>query len=202
MYFVTSSKASTRIELHPAAREAYEWTVNFPRWVNFSALPENLILELSRQPLHGVMKREENPSAPPKEIKTFQFYSPLWVPQLWLDDHPPVGTLLIHCGTEDIKTHEITKAAWVSTLSYLINAVDPSKISEIRGSFVAHMPVNVHKELLKSKTLSDSMLCKWLGISRGTLVHQRKQKRTINTPTLAPPLDVITALNKEWFPDE
>lgn len=154
MYFVTRSKPSTRIELHPAAREAYEWAVNFPRWVNFSALPETVILELSRQPLHGVMKREENPSAPPKEIKTFQFYSPLWVPQLWLDERPPVGTLLIHCATEDIKTHEISKMAWVSNLSYLINAVDPSKISELRGSLVAHMPTDLHKVSLAWQILS------------------------------------------------
>lgn len=202
MYCVTSSKASTRIELHPAAREAYEWTANFPRWVNFSALPETLIFELSRQPLHGVMKREKDSSTTSNKISTFQLYSPLWIPQLWVDERPPVGTLLIHCETTEIKNHEIEKAAWVSTLSYLINAVDPSKTSEIRDTLVAHMPTNLHRELLKSKTLTDPMLCKWLGISRGTLVRQRKLKLALNAPTLAPPLDVITALNKEWSPDE
>lgn len=206
MVTVTHATASSRIEIHPAARSAYEWTINFPHWMSFYNMPKPLLFELSRQPLHGVAKRDPNIIRRKKSNFTFQLYSPLWTTQLWPEQRLPVGTRLIHSDTDEMTDAEIEKAAWVSTLSYLVNAIEPNRISEIRDTLSENMPAPLHYDLLKSKALTDPMLCGWTGLARGTLVYQRKQKkeREMQENTKMPSTigSVIDALKKPWNPDD
>lgn len=200
------ASSSIHLELHPAARAAYEWCTHYPRWINWSNLPKPMATELSQEPLRGIML--DSPAAPndPKSTRTFQLFAPLWTIQLWSTAQPPDGTILIDYRAIKMTDEQIEHAAWLSALSSLLGSVNPLQISEIRDSLAAHMPIHTHREILQTKTLNDPMLCRWTGLSRGTLLHQRRQKKSreqIEKASLPNSIDdVLDALKKPWSPDD
>ncbi|MFH7588014.1 hypothetical protein [Oceanimonas smirnovii] len=167
-----------QVELHPAARPAYEWCMQYPQWINWKELPQPLIAGLSKEPLRGVMIKEDEPDEGKKSERHFQLYSPLWSTQLWPSSRPPDKTLLVSLTPKEISDEDVETAAWLSALSPLLLSINHHKVAEIRDALAAHMPVKVHQKLLGAKMLSDPMMCRWLGISRGTLVQQRQRKTT------------------------
>lgn len=164
------------VELHPAAHSAYEWCIQYPQWISWSDLPQPLITGLSKEPLRGVMIKEGESEEDKKSERHFRLFSPLWSIHLWPSAQPPNGTLLVSLRPQEISDDEVETAAWLSALSPLLLSVNHHQIAEIRDALAAHMPIKMHRKLLGSKTLSDPMLCQWLGISRGTLVQQRQRK--------------------------
>ncbi|WP_344963857.1 hypothetical protein [Oceanisphaera sediminis] len=156
------------VELHPAARSAYEWCMQYPQWISWSDLPQPIITGLSKEPLRGVMIKEDESDEGKKSKRHFQLYSPLWSTQLWPSSRPPHKTLLVSLTPKEISDEEVETAAWLSVLSPLLLSVNSHQIAEIRDALAAYMPVKVHQKLLGAKMLSDPMLCRWLGCS-GTL---------------------------------
>jgi hypothetical protein len=202
---IVKVRASDRMELHPAALAAYEWCSIYPRWVNASVLPESLISELSRETLHGVMREEDDDSSDKKKSpRTFQLFAPLWPVLIWPSNKPPIGTQLISYLEHHITTSEIEKAAWRSVISSLIQSVDPDRLSEIRDTLAAHMPVLLHQEFLGADKLTDRMLASWTGRAHNTLMTQRKQRRRREQKTKASipssTSDVISELSKLLSP--
>lgn len=190
---IERANASILVELHPAARAAYAWIRDLPRWVNLTDVPAPFRAELAAQPIQGVLTRAR-----------FRLYAPLWPVLVWSEQQPPAGTLLIGMQEAEITETEIERSAWVSVLGGLLQAVEPRSISEIRDRLSDSMPISLHKELLGSRTLSDAMLARWTGQARSTLSHQRKQQRSRTAPLVVPetPSDILAALNAEWRSDE
>ncbi|MBO1520695.1 hypothetical protein [Oceanisphaera pacifica] len=194
------------VELHPAARSAYEWCMQYPQRISWSDLPQPIITGLSKEPLRGVMIKEEGTKKDNKSARHFMLYSPLWSIQLWPSTRPPNGTLLVSLSPQEISDEEVETAAWLSALSPLLLSVDHHQTAEIRDALVAHMPVKVHQKLLRAKVLSDPMLCRWLNISRGTLVQQRQRKVIREDEAIAEVPqstdELIAALKKTRSPDD
>lgn len=164
------------VELHPAAKAAYEWCMQYPQLISWSDLPQPIIIGLSKEPLRGVMTGKDKSDDGKKSERHFKLYSPLWSIQLWPSSRPPDKTLLVSLTPKEISDEEVETAAWLSALNPLLLSVNHHKVAEIRDALAAHMPVKVHQKLLGAKMLSDPMMCRWLGISRGTLVQQRQRK--------------------------
>lgn len=203
---IVKVRSSDHVELHPAARAAYEWCTIYPRWVNASVLPEPLISELSRETLHAVIlgEEEDDTSKKKKSPRTFQLFAPLWPVLIWPSHRPPNGTQLISYLEHHITTSEIEKAAWRSVISSLIQSVDPDRLSEIRDTLAAHMSEDLHQEFLGADKLTDRMLAAWTGRAHNTLMTQRKQRRRRDQKNRASipssTSDVITELSKLWSP--
>lgn len=203
---IVKIRSSDLVELHPAAQAAYEWCTIYPRWVNASVLPEPLISELSRETLHAIKlgEEEDDTSKKKKPPRTFQLFAPLWPVLIWPSHRPPNGTQLISYLEHHITTSEIEKAAWRSVISSLIQSVDPDRLSEIRDTLAAHMPVPLHQEFLGADKLSDRMLAAWTGRAHNTLMTQRKQRHRREQKSRASipnsTSDVISELSKLWSP--
>lgn len=203
---VVLATPNIHVELHPFARSAYEWCMQYPQWIRWSDLPEPITIGLSKEPLRGIMMKSDSSSKGQKSVRHFQLFSPLWTTQLWSSAQPPDGTLLISFRAQDMPHEEIEHAAWLSALTPFLLSVDHHKVAEIRDSLAAHMSVRMHRKLLNSKTLSDPMLCRWLGVSRGTLVQQR-QKKTAQEEQAKTGIprstdELIAALQKPRSPDD
>lgn len=200
------ASSSILFELHPAARAAYEWYMQYPRWINWSDLPISMTTELSKEPLRGIMVTQPATTQGQKLTRTFKLFAPLRTVQLWTEKRPPDNTLLICYSAKEITQKEIEHAAWLAVLSSLLDSVNPQKISEIRDSLKAHMPIHMHREILQAKTLNDPMLSRWTGLSPSTLMHQRRQKRHLqqleNAGAQNSLDDVIGALKKPWSPHD
>ncbi|WP_278452728.1 hypothetical protein [Stutzerimonas kunmingensis] len=190
---IERARASIRVELHPAAKAAYTWIRDLPRWVNLPEVPASLRAQLAVQPIEGVMNQAQ-----------FRLYAPLWQALIWPEHQPPAGTLLICMQEAEITETEIERSAWVSALGSLLQAVEPRSISEVRDRLSESMPIRLHKELLGSRTLSDVTLSRWTGGARSTLSTQRKQKRSRAAQPEVPksPRDILAELNAEWQPSD
>ena len=188
------------ITLHPAARAAYEWLETYPRLVNWSTLPSSLVNPLLEQPLHGVMRSDTKTTVRGRIRKVpveFQFYAPLWPARYWPGSQAPSGTLLIYDDSSATRSfEEIEKVAWLSVLQLLVFSVDTNLIAALRDDLQELLPEPLSHSLFGKKKVSDADLCRWTGLSRGTLIQQRQRTRT-GTP--APdPADPLARLAKPW----
>ncbi len=203
LYSVSLAKHDLTINLHPAARAAYEWLETYPRLIDWNTLPSPLISALLAQPLQGVMRYDSNKTArgPLKKTPTeFLFYAPIWLARYWPDSQPPEGTLLIHNDASSGHSSErIEKMAWVSALQLLVFSVDSNSIATIRDSLQELLPTSLSLELFGKGKISDADLCHWSGLSRGTLIQQRQRQRA-DTP-LQKQESTLVQLAQPWNPD-
>ncbi len=200
---LSHSQPGLSITLHPAARAAYEWLETYPRLIDWSTLPSGLINALLEQPLHGVMRSDVQTTATGRTRKVpaeFQFYAPLWPARYWPDSQPPAGTLLIYEDSSNtLPQEEIEKVAWLSVLQLLVFSVDANSIATLRDGLHELLPKPLSLSLFGKKTVSDVDLCRWTGLSRGTLIQQRQRIRS-ETAVLKP-ADPLAMLVKPWSLD-
>jgi len=199
---LSHAKSSLTISLHPAARDAYDWLVTYPRLIDWSALPSPLIDALVVQPLHGVMRYEMKTSSRGRVTQTpteFQFYAPLWPARYWSNSQPPAGTLLIHDdASADSSIDEIEKAAWLSVLQLLLFSVDSNSIAKLRDNLQELLPEQLSRSLFGKKKVSDADLCRWTGLSRSALIQQRQRFR--REATILESENPLARLAKPWSP--
>jgi hypothetical protein len=200
---VTTAKASLQFTVHPAALAAYDWLHQYPQLIDWSELPSSLLHHLMTQPLFGIMSYDmssQTKGNTGKQKRIFQLYAPLWQLRIWSSDRPPEGTLLIYSNANEMSEQSIELSAWLSVISYLLQSVDSKRLALIRDSLHSSMPAQLHFDLLGTNKLSDSQLCRWTHMTRGTLVQQRsKLKQNKGGARLF--LDetaVIAALNEPW----
>ena len=202
LYSVSLAKHDLTINLHPAALAAYEWLETYPRLLDWNSLPSPLISALLAQPLQGVMRYDTKPTARGNIKKTpteFLFYAPIWHARYWPDSHPPEGTLLIHDdGSSDHSSEHIEKTAWVSALQLLVFSVDSNSIATMRDSLQELLPTSLSLELFGKGKITDADLCRWSGLSRGTLIQQRQRQRT--DTTLQKQESILVQLAQPWNP--
>ena len=203
LYSVSQAKHDLTINLHPAARAAYEWLETYPRLLDWNSLPSPLISALLAQPLQGVMRYDSHKTARGtlrKNPTEFLFYAPIWLARYWPDSQPPAGTLLIHNdASSDHSSEHIEKAAWVSALQLLVFSVDSNSIATIRDSLQELLPTSLSLELFGKGRITDADLCRWTGLRRGTLIQQR-QRLSTNHATQEQ-ASSLAQLAKPWTPD-
>lgn len=202
---ISLAKPGLNISLHPSARAAYEWLENYPRLIDWSALPFTFTNALLTQHIQGVMQYKKGTE---KEGRTgrripiaFQFYAPLWPARYWPNGQPPTGTVLIHDDESiNISSEEIEKAAWLSVLQLLVFSVNANEIATLRDSLQKWLPEPLSYSLFGKMRMSDNELCLWTGLSRGTLVQQRKRLRpTTESEESVSPLAILA---RPWNPDD
>lgn len=202
MHAVSLARPDLIISLHPVARGAYEWLEAYPRLIDWSTLPSPLIDALLVQPLQGVMRYEMKTTAKGgvrKNPTEFQFYAPLWAARYWPGSKPPPGTLLIHDdASADRSNDEIEQAAWLSVLQLLVFSVDENAVATLRDNLQELMPEPLSRSLFGKKRVSDADLCRWTGLSRGTLIQQRQRLRP--DAAAMEPADLLAFLAKPWSP--
>jgi hypothetical protein len=203
LHSVSLAKHGFTINLHPAARAAYEWLETYPRLIDWNTLPSPLISGLLSQPLLGVMRYDTTQTARGTTKKTpteFLFYAPIWLARYWPDSQPPEGSLLIHDDeSSDHSNERIEKAAWVSALQLMVFSVDSNSIATIRDSLQKQLPTSVSLELFGKGKISDADLCHWSGLSRGTLIQQRQRQRA--DISLQKQESTLVQLAQPWNPD-
>lgn len=166
-------KHNTVIQLHPAARDAFEWSQCFPRLIANHKSPLGFSAALSRLDLHCVMQQKNSNNKRSKN-REFFFYSPIWATTFWLNGQPPSGTRLIYTTGNTTPTDEqIEFEAWGSALLPLFLSVQPTRIALLRDSLQAMMPTSVAQSLFDKSKISDTELCHWTGLSRAALIKQR-----------------------------
>lgn len=202
MHVVSLARPDLIISLHPAARAAYAWLETYPRLIDWGTLPTPLIDALLVQPLQGVMRYETKTTAKGcirKNPTEFQFYAPLWAARYWPGSMPPAGTLLIHDdASADRSNAEIEQAAWLSVLQLLVFSVDANAVATLRDNLQELMPEPLSRSLFGKKRVSYADLCRWTGLSRGTLTQQLKRLRP-NSSAMEP-ADLLAFLAKPWSP--
>jgi len=204
MCIVSRAKPGLAVDIHPAARLAYDWLAAYPKLVEWQCLPSPLTSALLNTPLFGVMTYQTISGSRRKPTE-FLLYSPLWPARYWMSKQIPEGTLLIHEeNSPDLSAQSfanIEKQAWLSVLQLLVFSVDASAIASLRGNLKQLLPPALSQELLGKVGISDSDLCSWTGLSRGTLVQQRsRQKAATPTPSKATLEDIIKIYSRPLPP--
>ena len=201
---VSLARPGLIFSLHPAARAAYEWLEAYPRLIDWNTLPSPLIDALLVQPLNGVMRYKVKTSSRGRVTKIpteFQFYAPLWPARYWPGNQPPAGTLLLYDEESAAPSAEdIERSAWLSVLQLLVFSVNTNSVATLRDNLQELIPESVSRSLFGKKKVSDADLCRWTGLSRGTLIQQRQRIRADDT--VAPePADPLALLASPWSAD-
>lgn len=201
---VSLARPDLIISLHPAARAAYEWLEAYPRLIDWNTLPSPLIDALLVQPLNGVMRYKVKTSSRGRVTKIpteFQFYAPLWPARYWPGNQPPAGTLLLYDEESAAPSAEdIERSAWLSVLQLLVFSVNTNSVATLRDNLQELIPESVSRSLFGKKKVSDADLCRWTGLSRGTLIQQRQRIRADDT-VVPEPADPLALLARPWSAD-
>ena len=194
MSAICTVSKNTDIQLHPAARFAYEWSQLYPRLISHGRAPNEPMTILSRTALHCVIQAGNEDSR--SKSRTFLFYSPIWAALCWPSGHPPVGSRLIYETSNAVPTEkQIEIEAWCSALQPLLLSVQTSQIALLRDSLQSMMPQSVSKLLFDKSKISDTDICHWTGLARGTLIQQRARlANTLNQE----PFDPVSFLSANW----
>lgn len=201
---VSLARPGLIFSLLPAARAAYEWLEAYPRLIDWSALPACFTDALLVQPLQGVMRYKMKTSEKGTTRKIpleFQLYAPLWPARYWPGNQPPAGTLLLYDEESAAPSAEdIERSAWLSVLQLLVFSVNTNSVATLRDNLQELIPESVSRSLFGKKKVSDADLCRWTGLSRGTLIQQRQRIRADDT--VAPePADPLALLASPWSAD-
>ena len=201
---VSLARPGLIFSLHPAARAAYEWLEAYPRLIDWSALPACFTDALLVQPLQGVMRYKMKTSEKGTTRKIpleFQLYAPLWPARYWPGNQPLAGTLLLYDEESAAPSAEdIERSAWLSVLQLLVFSVNTNSVATLRDNLQELIPESVSRSLFGKKKVSDADLCRWTGLSRGTLIQQRQRIRADDT--VAPePADPLALLASPWSAD-
>lgn len=163
---------NTVIQLHPAARYAFEWSQLYPHWISPHLFPAELRNVLGRTDLRCVIQSGNKKQRP--KTREFLFYAPIWAATYWASGLPPIGSRLIYETGGTVPTDEqIELASWSSALQPLLLSVKPTKIALLRDSLRSIMPHYVCQRLFDKSKISDADICRWTGLSRGALIKQR-----------------------------
>ncbi|WP_350996490.1 hypothetical protein [Shewanella sp. TB7-MNA-CIBAN-0143] len=196
---VFNARSGIKVTLHPLAIPAYDWLTILPKLIDWNTLPASFTASLLSEPLRGVMhyeSTEKNRKIRHKPTK-FSLYAPLWPALYWPANHPPDSTILIHnSATNQPDDQDIERAAWLSVLSLMMFSVDRRSIAELRDSLQTQLPEHLSRTLFNKKKISDADLCRWTGLTRGTLIQQRQRGKS--TTTTVTTIDPLEALAQPW----
>ncbi|MGR6504107.1 hypothetical protein [Shewanella sp. Koi 1] len=191
-----------QVNLHPAAKKAFDVIQSLPGLCNLHALPAIIRSEFASQTIYCLELKDSKASINKANhhTRTFQFYSPIWAALFWENGRPPEGTLLVlETNTQDQLTPEsVEKKAWLSLLQLLSLSINSKYVSAFIDDWRQGLPEQFSRELFGKNTLPDQLFCDLLSILRGTLVQQR-QRQFPKCPT-SDYVDILAELTKPWEP--
>lgn len=115
----------------------------------------------------------------------------------WPGNQPPAGTLLLYDEESAAPSAEdIERSAWLSVLQLLVFSVNTNSVATLRDNLQELIPESVSRSLFWQKKVSNADLCRWTGLSRGTLIQQRQRIRADDT--VAEPADPLALLASPW----
>ena len=191
------------VELHPAARDAYDWFESLPKLIHWPKIPSPLQKHIYLpSTLKGVLETRDKLIAKNKKITTnhFQIYSEIWLLRYWELAEIPEGTVLVYPDKNiQLKKETIEQEAWLSVLKFLFFSVNPSQLGIVRDISNQFMPENIIKALLGTTKLTDKHLMNWTGCSRRTLINHRANR---SSPEIPKEINPIEFLSQSWEPTE
>ncbi|ABK48581.1 MULTISPECIES: hypothetical protein [unclassified Shewanella] len=191
-----------QVNLHPAARKAFDVMQSLPGLCNLHALPAIIRSEFASQTIYCLEYIDSKASSNKAKYytRTFQFYSPIWAALFWENGRPPEGTLLVlETNTQGQLTPEsVEKKAWLSLLQVLCLSINSKYVAAFIDDWRQGLPEQFSRELFGKDTLPDQLFCDLLSISRGTLVQQR-QRQFPKCP-ISDSVDILAELAMPWEP--